>query len=160
MRSNTFADGLFHLATYGFTIAGLVFLWRAYQHGRVGTGEPTPLWHVPVPMVAGTIFGRAVVPEVVQRTATFSPSVAATPCPTAASWMSARWITEPPEAHAWKARVSCPTKKSHQTARAYAPAATAPLSAPSNFSVRTVSEHSQSSGVSLNNSVLFRHPGG
>jgi len=24
--------------------------------GRVGTGEPTPLWHVPVPMVAGTIF--------------------------------------------------------------------------------------------------------
>ncbi len=39
MRSNTFADGLFHLATYGFTIAGLVFLWRAYQHGRVGTAE-------------------------------------------------------------------------------------------------------------------------
>jgi hypothetical protein len=24
--------------------------------GRVGSGEPTPLWHVPVPMVAGTIF--------------------------------------------------------------------------------------------------------
>ena len=24
--------------------------------GRVGTGEPTPLWHVPVPMLAGTIF--------------------------------------------------------------------------------------------------------
>jgi hypothetical protein len=24
--------------------------------GRVGTGEPTPLWHVPVPMVAGAVF--------------------------------------------------------------------------------------------------------
>jgi hypothetical protein len=24
--------------------------------GRVGTGEPTPLWHVPVPTVAGAIF--------------------------------------------------------------------------------------------------------
>lgn len=31
--------------------------------GRVGTGEPTPLWHVPVPMVAGTIFvGRLAKP--------------------------------------------------------------------------------------------------
>lgn len=26
------------------------------RFGRVGTGEPTPLWHVPAPMVAGTIF--------------------------------------------------------------------------------------------------------
>jgi hypothetical protein len=26
------------------------------RFGRVGTGEPTPLWHVPVPMVAGAIF--------------------------------------------------------------------------------------------------------
>jgi len=26
------------------------------RFGRVGTGEPTPLWHVPVPMVAGSIF--------------------------------------------------------------------------------------------------------
>jgi hypothetical protein len=24
--------------------------------GRVGTGEPTPLWHVPVPTVAGAVF--------------------------------------------------------------------------------------------------------
>jgi hypothetical protein len=24
--------------------------------GRVGTGEPTPLWHVPVPMLAGAVF--------------------------------------------------------------------------------------------------------
>jgi uncharacterized membrane protein len=36
LRSNTFADGLFHLATYAFTIAGLVLLWRAFQRGRVG----------------------------------------------------------------------------------------------------------------------------
>ena len=26
------------------------------RFGRAGTGEPTPLWHVPVPMVAGAIF--------------------------------------------------------------------------------------------------------
>jgi len=26
------------------------------RFGRVGTGEPTPLWHVPVPVVAGTLF--------------------------------------------------------------------------------------------------------
>ena len=26
------------------------------RFGRVGTGEPTPLWHVPVPMIGGTIF--------------------------------------------------------------------------------------------------------
>lgn len=26
------------------------------RFGRVGTGEPTPLWHVPVPMVAGAVF--------------------------------------------------------------------------------------------------------
>ena len=33
------------------------------RFGRVGTGEPTPLWHVPVPMVAGTIFvGRIAKP--------------------------------------------------------------------------------------------------
>ena len=26
------------------------------RFGRVGSGEPTPLWHVPVPMVAGAVF--------------------------------------------------------------------------------------------------------
>ena len=26
------------------------------RFGRVGTGEPTPLWHVPVPMLAGALF--------------------------------------------------------------------------------------------------------
>ena len=33
------------------------------RFGRVGTGEPTPLWHVPVPMAAGAIFvGRVAKP--------------------------------------------------------------------------------------------------
>jgi len=29
---------------------------RRVRFGRVGTGEPTPLWHVPVPPLAGVIF--------------------------------------------------------------------------------------------------------
>ena len=33
------------------------------RFGRVGTGEPTPLWHVPVPMAGGAIFlGRVAKP--------------------------------------------------------------------------------------------------
>jgi hypothetical protein len=51
----------------GVLVAGLATLGRRttrkaienadrVRFGRVGSGEPTPLWHVPVPMVAGAIF--------------------------------------------------------------------------------------------------------
>lgn len=36
LRANTFADGLFHAATYAFTIAGLALLWHALWRGGVG----------------------------------------------------------------------------------------------------------------------------
>lgn len=31
VKANTTADGLFHLASYGFTIAGVTLLWRTHQ---------------------------------------------------------------------------------------------------------------------------------
>ena len=34
LRINTFADGLFHVATYAFTIAGVVLLWRAARRSH------------------------------------------------------------------------------------------------------------------------------
>ncbi len=37
------------------------------RFGRVGTGEPTPLWHVPVPVVAGAIFVGPVAKPLNQR---------------------------------------------------------------------------------------------
>jgi len=37
LRTNTFADGLFHAVTYVFTIAGLALLWRALRTGESGT---------------------------------------------------------------------------------------------------------------------------
>lgn len=38
LRANTFADGLFHAATYAFTVAGLALLWHALWR-RVGTTQ-------------------------------------------------------------------------------------------------------------------------
>lgn len=37
LRANTFADGLFHAATYVFTVAGVALLWRAFASGRGGS---------------------------------------------------------------------------------------------------------------------------
>jgi uncharacterized membrane protein len=39
LRTNTFADGLFHAVTYVFTIAGLVLLWRALRASERGTAR-------------------------------------------------------------------------------------------------------------------------
>ena len=38
LRFNTLLDGLFHAATYGFVVAGILILWRAARrpHGRWG----------------------------------------------------------------------------------------------------------------------------
>lgn len=35
VRVNTLADGLFHLACYGLTIAGVVMLWRSHQQSEL-----------------------------------------------------------------------------------------------------------------------------
>jgi uncharacterized membrane protein len=39
LRTNTFADGLFHAVTYIFTVAGLALLWRALRAGERGTAH-------------------------------------------------------------------------------------------------------------------------
>lgn len=39
LRANTLADGLFHVAAYVFTAAGVVLLWQASRQGRVGTAR-------------------------------------------------------------------------------------------------------------------------
>lgn len=39
LRVNTFADGLFHVVTYVFTVAGLGLLWRALRTGRSGSAR-------------------------------------------------------------------------------------------------------------------------
>jgi len=46
LRFNTFLDGLFHLATYVFIVAGLLLLWRGAQQGQL-------LWSGK--MLAGTL---------------------------------------------------------------------------------------------------------
>ena len=35
VKVNTIADGLFHLADYGFTIAGITLLWRTHQQSEI-----------------------------------------------------------------------------------------------------------------------------
>lgn len=35
LEANTLWDGLFHAAMYAFTVAGVVFLWRAVSHSNV-----------------------------------------------------------------------------------------------------------------------------
>lgn len=47
LEFNVMMDGLFHVATYIFTVAGIIFLWRAWQ---------TPV----VPKSGRTLFGAAI----------------------------------------------------------------------------------------------------
>jgi uncharacterized membrane protein len=37
LRTNTLADGLFHVVTYIFTVLGVALLWRALRAGERGT---------------------------------------------------------------------------------------------------------------------------
>lgn len=37
LRANTLADGLFHLVTYAFTVAGVALLWLVLRSGERGT---------------------------------------------------------------------------------------------------------------------------
>ena len=39
LRTNTFADGLFHAVTYVFTVAGVILLWQALRDGQRGTAR-------------------------------------------------------------------------------------------------------------------------
>jgi uncharacterized membrane protein len=39
LRTNTFADGLFHAVTYVFTVLGVALLWRALRTGERGTAR-------------------------------------------------------------------------------------------------------------------------
>jgi uncharacterized membrane protein len=39
LRTNTFADGLFHAVTYLFTVAGVALLWRALRAGETATAR-------------------------------------------------------------------------------------------------------------------------
>ena len=39
LRTNTFADGLFHAVTYLATIAGIALLWRAVRSGQSGSAR-------------------------------------------------------------------------------------------------------------------------
>jgi len=45
LRTNTLADGLFHVVTYIFTVVGVVLLWRALHAGERGTARQ--LRHAP-----------------------------------------------------------------------------------------------------------------